>query len=544
MTLHKLHSYINTTNFKNALFYFRSYGLKTTIKKIGDYFFFSYKYRNWFIKNKLSSNDYQAQSQQQFLYKPLISIIVPTYQTPKTFLKQMIDSVIQQTYYNWELCIADGSPDHSPIMEIVTNYQKKFHNIKIQYLETNHGISGNTNAALALASGEFIALLDHDDLLAPNALYEIVAALNSNNNIDVIYTDEDKVNLNLSSHYNPYFKPDFNLDLLRSCNYITHFYVARKSIVDLVGGFSLNCDGSQDYDFILRTSEIARKVYHIPKILYYWRIHPNSVAGDPASKLYAYDSAVKALNQHLLRYNQQAIVTKKPQYGYYDITYFVKDSPLVSIILHQCSDELKKNIHKKITYSNFEIVTSISEANGEYILFLVNIKQILSENNWIERLLANCQRKEIGISSGKIIYNKNRVYEAGLFYTKNGEIFSPFINLLENDPGYCNYACSQHFCSLVGPHCFMISKDLFKKFHKPLSQNICPESIYQLCFRLRSNNYFITILPDVKVELNKKTRNQTPLFFKYNKPVSYISKHPYDSFYNINFSSKKPYTLP
>ena len=165
----------------------------------------------------------------------------------------MIDSVINQTYSNWELCIADGSSDNTfnYIADIIAKYQTTYPNIQYKKLSANLGISGNTNAALTLATGDYIALLDHDDLLAPNALYEIVAAINQDPTIDVLYTDEDKVDISVKDYYDPYFKPDFNLDLLRSCNYITHFFVVRKQIADTTGGFSEECNGSQDYDFIL-----------------------------------------------------------------------------------------------------------------------------------------------------------------------------------------------------------------------------------------------------------------------------------------------------
>ena len=260
-------------------------------------------------------------------------MVVPAYHTPQLFLRQMMDSLIAQTYGNWELCIANGSPDDMEMGKVLEEYSQKDSRILFKNLEKNEGIAQNTNEAFAMASGEFIGLLDHDDLLAPNALYEIVNALNNHENADVVYTDEDKVTAELDEHFQPHLKPDFNIDLLRSNNYICHFFVARRSLVETVGGFRTEFDGAQDYDFIFRCVEQARQVVHVPEILYHWRTHKASTADNPASKMYAFEAGKRAIEAHLARMGVKGTVSHTPDLGFYRVQYPVQGHPLVSIII-------------------------------------------------------------------------------------------------------------------------------------------------------------------------------------------------------------------
>ena len=247
-------------------------------------------YGPWYEAYRPSEEELEKQRKARFSYKPLISLAVPAYRTPELFLRQMMDSLLEQTYPNWELCIANGSPEDTEMAAVLQEYAGRDPRIRYADLTENQGIAGNTNAAFAMARGEFIGLLDHDDLLAPNALYEVVKVLNTCRQADVIYTDEDKVTMDLSEHFQPHLKPDFNLDLLRSNNYICHFLVVRKSVVDRAGGFRPEFDGAQDYDFIFRCTEAASEICHIPEILYHWRTHKASTADNPASKMYAFEA--------------------------------------------------------------------------------------------------------------------------------------------------------------------------------------------------------------------------------------------------------------
>mgnify|MGYP000335053773 FL=1 len=240
-------------------------------------------YGPWYMQHKASEEILEKQRKHKWLQPPLISIAVPAYHTPEVFLRQLLEALIGQTYPNWELCMANASPEDQKMAAVLKEYSEMDERIRFQNLEKNLGIAENTNAAFAMARGSFIGLLDHDDLLAPDALYEIALRIQEEK-ADFIYTDEDKVTEDLSEHYQPHLKPDFNLDLLRSNNYICHFLVVKKSLVEKAGGFRKEFDGAQDYDFIFRCSELAEHIAHVPRILYHWRTHKASTADNPNSK--------------------------------------------------------------------------------------------------------------------------------------------------------------------------------------------------------------------------------------------------------------------
>ena len=273
----------------------------------------------------------------------MISIVVPVYNTPQVFLRQMIESVQNQSYSEWELCIGNASPENKEMKKILEEY-KNDARIKEVEIPENKGISQNTNRAMEIASGEWIGLLDHDDLLAPNALYEIAKAVNEHPDAEVIYTDEDKVTTDLKEHFQPHLKPDFNLDLLRSNNYICHFFVASRDLIKRVGGFRPEFNGAQDYDLILRCTEQAKQIMHIPKILYHWRVHKASTADNPASKMYAFDAGKRAIEEHLVRCRTKGTVQHTKDLGFYRVKYEVCGEPLVSIIIpnKDQSEALKK----------------------------------------------------------------------------------------------------------------------------------------------------------------------------------------------------------
>jgi len=272
----------------------------------------------------------------------------------------MIESVISQTYPKWELCIADGGSKESYVRDILEKYAQKDNRIKIKFLRENKGIAGNSNEALFMAEGEFIALLDHDDILPPYALFEIVKAINENEDADFIYSDEDNIS-EYGSRLDPHFKPDWSPDTLRSCNYITHISVFKRDLLKKIGYFREGYEGSQDYDLILRATEVASHILHIPKILYHWRISNTSVAKNPEVKLYAFESAKKALLEHLKRVGLKGRVEDGPSLGLYRIRYKIENNPKVSIIIPN-KDHIKElrscitSILTKSTYKNYEII--------------------------------------------------------------------------------------------------------------------------------------------------------------------------------------------
>ncbi len=278
------------------------------------------EYNAWFLEHSPSEEELEQQRRVKFKFSPKISIIVAAFNTPISYLNEMIQSVENQTYSNWELCISDGSTNDSVEMEIKKRYQND-NRIKYIRLDRNYGIAGNMNAAMDLATGEYISLFDHDDLLTPDCLYEVVKSLQEFQ-YDVVYTDEDKLNDMTKGFMDPHFKPDFSVDQLRSHNYITHFLTVSKSLINQIGRLDSNYDGSQDHDFILRATEKANAVHHIPKILYHWRMHPSSTAMNPQSKMYCYKAGQKAVQAQLDRLHIKGEVEMLvPLYGMYHVKY-------------------------------------------------------------------------------------------------------------------------------------------------------------------------------------------------------------------------------
>ena len=274
----------------------------------------------------------------------------------------MLDSILDQTYGNWEVCIADGSPRGQDVEKVLKKYAQKDSRIRYEILGGNRGISGNTNAALAMAKGEYVILADHDDTIPPQAFYEVAKAINKHPDCDVLYSDEDKLDMDGKALFDPHFKPDFNPDLLTSVNYICHLFVVKKELLDQVGGFRQEFDGAQDYDFIFRCTEQAKEIVHIPQVLYHWRCHQDSTASNPESKMYAFEAGSRAIMAHYERMGIPAErVEKGVDYGIYHTTFKIKGEPLISIIIPNKDhskdlDVCVRSILEKSTYRNLEFI--------------------------------------------------------------------------------------------------------------------------------------------------------------------------------------------
>ena len=375
---------VSPYNIKKGILYLRHYGPKGFWIKLTERFQKSeIDYKEWLEKNMPARQELDRQEKHKFKYAPKISILVPVYNTPETFLRQMIESVQKQTYGNWELCIANANPANEQVKVILKEYTANDARVKVTDVPENEGIAQNTNKALEIADGTFIGLLDHDDVLAENALYEVVKELNKAVDTDVIYTDEDKVSTAMDEYFSPNFKPDFNLDMLRSNNYFCHFFVAKKELIETVGGFRGEYNGAQDYDLFLRCIEKAERIAHIPKILYHWRVHQESTADNPLSKMYAYDAGQKAIEQHLKRCGVTAEVSKTENLGFYRVKYQQEGSPLVSILIpnkdqKDTLDQCLKSIEARTDYENYEIIiienNSTEQETFEYYKQIKNPK--------------------------------------------------------------------------------------------------------------------------------------------------------------------------
>ena len=319
-------------------------------------------YPNWLARNEVLDIEAMTQEIATFHYQPKISIAMPVYNVEEKWLRLCIDSILNQVYTNWELCMADDASTDPNVKKILTEYQQLDERIRVVFREQNGHISEATNSALAIATGEFVALLDNDDELAINAFYEVVKVLNENPELDLIYSDEDKIDMD-GNRSDPAFKPDWSPDLLLGTNYISHLGVYRRSILEEIGGFRKGYEGSQDYDLVLRFTEKTTKerIKHIPKVLYYWRMLPTSTAVDQGSKGYAFEAGLRAVQDALVRRGINGHATHGAANGLYDVYYDIESEKLVSIIIptkngYKDVQRCVSSIIEKTTYQNYEII--------------------------------------------------------------------------------------------------------------------------------------------------------------------------------------------
>ena len=526
-------------NIKKGIRYLKHYGVRGFYARLLERFEErEVEYQEWYEKNKPSEEELARQRKKKWKEPVTISVLVPAYRTPEVFLRQMIESVLNQTYPHLELCIADGSGENISVEKVVKEYQAKDQRVRYQRLEKNEGIAGNTNAAIRMATGDYLALFDHDDLLAPNALFEVASTIEKDK-ADVVYTDEDKVTSDLKEHFQPHFKPDFNPDLLCSNNYICHLFVVKRSLALKLGGQDPAYDGAQDYDFIFRCTEEAEKIVHIAKILYHWRVHQASTADNPTSKMYAFDAGKRAIEAHLQRIGAKAEVSHTKDLGFYRVKYQVQGNPKVSIVIPNKDEKetLKKcleSIWQKTTYSNYEIILvennsttreirdyyqeldgkngvrvvywdkefnysainnfGISYAKGEYILCLNNDITVISPE-WMEELLANCQRPEVGIVGARLYYPDNTIQHAGIVLGMGGCAGSLFVGLARSRGGYLHKAALQQDLSAVTAACFMVKKEAFEKVGGFEEKLAVAFNDVDFCLKVRHAGYLVVYDP-------------------------------------------------
>ena len=475
-----------------------------------------------------------------------ISILVPLYNTAEEFLREMIESVTAQTYENWELCLADGSDEaHSDVARIVREYQEKDGKDRIVYkkLEKNEGISGNTNQCLTLATGEYIGLFDHDDILHPGALYEYVKVINEKG-ADYIYCDETTfksgdINKMLTMH----FKPDYAIDNLRANNYICHFSVFARELLDGTELFRSRFDGSQDHDMILRMTDRAKCVVHVPKLLYYWRSHPGSTAAGIEAKPYAIESAKGAVADHLRRHGFEhfQITSTRAFETIFKIRYQIIGSPLISIIIanKDHAEDLKRcvdSIFEKSTYENFEIIIvengsseksifdyyeGLSEnpkvkivtfkgdfnysavnnlgakhAEGDYILLLNNDTQVITVN-WMEELLMYAQREDVGAVGAKLYYGDKTIQHAGVVLALGVHRTAGHSHYGQHrdNLGYMGRLCYAQNVSAVTGACLLVKKELFEQVGGLDESFAVSLNDVDFCLKLRRKGYLNVFTP-------------------------------------------------
>lgn len=528
--------------FQKTLRYWKNYGLKNTIKKVCQKLSGQRDYGNYedFLKKYgVKEEELARQRQEVFENGPSFSIAVPLYQTKEKYLREMIESVQAQTYANWELCLADGSGSEHSLAPIVEEYRVKDKRIKYCLLDKNEGIAGNTNEALKMATGDFIVLTDHDDLLSPEALYQCAKAVQTEPRTDVIYSDEDKVDMSGRKFFEPHFKSDYNIDLLCTMNYICHLFVVRKDVMEQAGLFESCYDGAQDHDFILRCTEKAEHIVHIPKVLYHWRSHMQSTSENPESKLYAFENGCKAVKAHYDRIGVPAEVVQGPFYGMYRTKYLWKEQPLVSIIipnkdhvadLRKCMD----SIEEKSVYRNFEFVIvennsteeetfayykeietrdnvnvlyykgdfnyskinnfGVVQAKGEYILLLNNDTEMIEPDS-IKEMLDVCMRPDVGIVGAKLIFEDNTIQHAGVIIGFGGVAGHAFIGQDRDDNGYFSRIISVQDLSAVTAACLMVRRSVFDEVEGLNEEFKVAFNDIDFCLKVRKAGYLVVYNP-------------------------------------------------
>lgn len=480
-----------------------------------------------------------------FKYKPVISILMPTYNTPEVFLREAIESVLGQVYPHWELCIADDASTEPYVKAILEEYAAKDCRIKTVFRRVNGHISVASNSALSLATGEFVALLDHDDQLTSDALYEVVLLLNHHPEADMIYSDEDKLNQQ-GQRTNPYFKPDWCPDSFLSRMYTCHLGVYRRSILNVIRGFRVGFEGSQDYDLVLRIAERTAKIYHLPKILYHWRVHAGSVTGSTDAKPYAYAAAKKALADALRRRNEEGEIQDIADLiGHYTIRYKIPEYKLVSIIIptrdmSEVLDTCLESIFTKSTYPNYEVIIidngsieretffifnkwsrkesnrfkyyrydipfnyskinnyGVSQARGDYLLFLNNDTEVITPD-WIDAMVEQSQRDSIGAVGALLLYPDSTIQHAGVVLGLGGLAAHGHQHFPADTFGYAGQVISTSNVTAVTGACLMCRRQIFEAvggFDEVLA---VAYNDVDLCLKMIDIGYRNIYLPHVKL---------------------------------------------
>lgn len=490
-------------------------GIRMFIKKIGYLVYFKGhipqqypEYQRWIKSNERITAKEAKTEIEGFKYKPKISVIVPVYNVEPKWLNKCINSVRGQYYENWELCLYDDASTQKETIECLKGWQKKGDSrIKTSLGKKNQHISGASNEALKMATGEFIALLDNDDELAPFALLENVKLLNEHKDADFIYSDEDKMNRQ-GKRSDPFFKPVWSPELMLSQMYTCHLGVYRKSIIDKIGGFRKGYEGAQDYDLVLRFIEKTRpeNIYHIPKVLYHWRTLETSTAMGASAKDYAHGAAKKALQDYLARNSLLGEVLDGKAAGSHRVRLEIKGKPLVSIIipfrdhvevLKTCVD----SIIEKTDYDNYEIILvdnqsekqktkeylrelksnprikvleynkpfcysainnyAVSKSEGEYVLLLNNDTEVITRE-WLRAMLEQAQKEGVGVVGAKLLYHDDRIQHAGVIMG-TGIAGHAFKGFLDGQPNYFRHADIIKNYSAVTAACLMTKKSIFEQ---------------------------------------------------------------------------------
>jgi glycosyltransferase involved in cell wall biosynthesis len=554
-----------------------------------------FTYDQWVARTRLTWLDLQkAQHQmEQWQHRPVFSVILPVYNVEAKWLEKAIQSVRNQIYPDWELCIADDASSQPHIKPLLTRYSKLDARIKVVFRSENGNIVATSNDALAMATGDYIALLDHDDELAIDALFEVARLINQHPDADFIYTDEDKIDTQ-GNRKDPFFKPDWSPDYFHACMYTCHLGVYRTRLIREIGGFRPGYDGSQDYDLALRVVEKTQNIYHIPKVLYHWRIIPASVtAGGEQAKPWAYIAARKALEDMLARSPYPGWVESTDRAGFWRVRRHIVGTPLISIIipsagrvvdtpkgalnvLENCIQSIQRS-----TYQNFEIVVvdgydipeptlqtltqpaetgdsrirlvrctepfnfaqrinlGVASARGEFLLLLNDDTEVIT-TDWLESMLEFAQQTEIGAVGAKLLFPDGRIQHAGVMVLE-GNAGHAYHGFDGDHPGYfCSNVVNRNYLGVTAA-CLMIRRDLFLELGGMDEQFPLNYNDVDLCLKLHQAGYRNVVTPYVQLihyESASRPQGLNPKEWENlnKKWGDYFNKLKYDPYYNPNLS--------
>ena len=555
-------------------------------------------YDTWLRIMRVSRQELFAQRKTKFSYAPKFSVVVPLYHTPAKFLKDLVRSMMYQSYANWELCLVNASPEDVHLTSLLENWAMRDKRIRVIRLEKNLGIAQNTNSGIEASTGEFIAFLDHDDFLEPDALFCYVDALNKDKTIDVFYSDEDKTDEYAAHYFYPHFKSDFNIDLLHANNYMCHFLAVRKSLVDTVGGLNEKFDGAQDYDFVLRLTENTKKIYHCPRILYHWRCSNQSTAASQENKMYAIHAGKAALNAHYKRIGWNARAQEGAVDGWYQTKFTLKEEPLVSILIpnKDHTDDLDvclNSFFERADYQNYEFIiiennsvlpetfayyekiekehdnvkvvyweagfnySAINNfgfkfAKGDYIMLLNNDVELITPDIF-QSMLGFCMRPEVGIVGAKLLYNDHTVQHAGVLVGAGGLADHVFKGIHEDDPGYMGRAISSQDVSAVTAACLLVKRSVYEEVGGLEEEFQVAFNDVDFCLKVRKAGYLIVYDADVKLfHYESKSRGMedtTDRFIRFGNEMMLLNSKWdilstfVDPYYNPNLSYLEYYKI-
>lgn len=478
-------------------------------------------------------------------YRPVISVLMPVYNPPLEFLDKAIQSVRDQVYPYWELCVADDASTDPGVRELLERHAAEDARVRIVYRDRNGHISAATNSALEIAQGEFVAFFDHDDMLAPDALAEYALALNADPTLDILYCDEDKIDIK-GQRFEPYFKPQWCPDSLMSRNYITHFLVARADLVREVGGTRVGFEGSQDHDLTLRLGEKTDRVHRIPRILYHWRVHPDSTAGGIDAKPYALNAGVRSLESALVRRGEPGTVSQHPTCsGHYMVRYELRRPGKVSIIIPtrdkaEILETCLRSLFEVTQYPDFKVIVIDNQseqpktfelldryqkkwnerfqvlrsgipfnfsrlvnmgaqvASGEYLLLLNNDTEAI-DPDWLLGLLEQGQRPSIGCVGPMLLYPDRSVQHAGVVLQKDALASHPFSRTQADADSYANWMLAVNNYSAVTGACLLVRRDVFHQVGGFDEELAVDYNDVDFCLRVRDAGYRTVCLPYIRL---------------------------------------------